>query len=70
MQINYNKNIENDYMVLVLIIANNEVYAFDFSMSHLGLHIIQTLPLILLNHTLELLYIKTNNVNAIVSTIP
>ena len=57
-------------MVIVLIISHNEVYASDLSMSHLSLHIIQTLPSILLNHTLELLYIKENNVIAIVSSTP
>ena len=66
----HNKNIAINYMVIVLVIAHNEIYAFDLSLSYLCLHIIQTLPSILLNYTLELVYIKTNNVIAIVSTTP
>ena len=56
----HNKNIAIDYIVKVLIIAHNEVYAFDLILSYLCLLIIQTLPSIILNYALELVYIRAN----------
>ena len=56
----HNKNIATDYIVKVLIIAHNEVYAFDHSLSYLCLLIIQTLPSIILNYALELECIRAN----------